>query len=101
MRFNEEDIGSNLMYALTSGLYSRDVSAIREYFQNAYDPPANATKIEITFDNGGVNCSITDNGEGMDEGELRRALGVGIYTKEGTSEGISVKLHHYLLYACF
>ena len=88
MKFNDEDIGSNLMYALTNGLYSRDVSAIREYFQNAYDPPALATEVSINFDNNGLNCSIKDNGTGMDSDDLRRALGVGIFTKNKDSEGI-------------
>lgn len=88
MKFNEEDIGSNLMYAITNGLYSRDVSAIREYFQNAYDPPALATEVSINFDNNGLNCSIKDNGTGMDSDDLRRALGVGIFTKNKDSEGI-------------
>ena len=88
MKFNDDDIGSNLMYAITSGLYSRDVSAIREYFQNAYDPPASASEIHIDFDNNGLNCVIKDNGNGMDDGELKRALGVGIYTKKQDSEGI-------------
>ncbi len=88
MKFNEEDIGSNLMYAITSGLYSRDVSAIREYFQNAYDPPAFATEISINFDNKGLNCFIKDNGAGMDDNDLKRALGVGIFTKKEDSEGI-------------
>lgn len=89
MKFNEEDIGSNLMYAITNGLYSRDVSAIREYFQNAYDPPALANEISINFDNNGLNCSIKDNGAGMDANDLRQALGVGIYTKKRQdSEGI-------------
>jgi len=88
MKFNEKDIGSNLMYAITSGLYSKDVSTIREYFQNAYDPPALATEININFENNGINCSIKDNGAGMDEDGLRRALGVGIYTKNKESEGI-------------
>ena len=88
MQFNDDDIGSNLMFAITNGLYSRDVSAIREYFQNAYDPPALATEITINFDNNGLNCSIKDNGIGMDEADLRKALGVGIYTKNKDSEGI-------------
>ncbi len=88
MKFYEEDIGSNLMYAITNGLYSMDVSAIREYFQNAYDPPALATEINITFDNNGLNCSIKDNGTGMDTDDLKRALGVGIFTKKQDSEGI-------------
>lgn len=88
MKFNEEDIGSNLMYAITSGLYSRDVSAIREYFQNAYDPPTLATEININFENNGLDCSIRDNGAGMDADGLKKALGVGIYTKNKESEGI-------------
>ncbi len=88
MKFNEEDIGSNLMYAITNGLYSRDVSTIREYFQNAYDPPALATEINIDFDNNGLNCSIKDNGTGMNADDLKRALGVGIFTKKEDSEGI-------------
>lgn len=88
MKFDDGDIGSNLMYAITNGLYSRDVSAIGEHFQNAYDAPALATEININFDNNGLNCSIKDNGTGMDNDDLKHALGVGIFTKDKDSEGI-------------
>jgi hypothetical protein len=88
MEFKDEDFGSNLMYAITSGLYSRDISCVREYFQNAYDPPAFASKIKMSLENNGINFVITDDGSGMDEESLKKALGVGIYTKNKDSEGI-------------
>ena len=68
------------MYALTSGLYSGKLSFIREYVQNAYDPPANASKVEISLEND-INLIIKDNGNGMSKKELEGALGVGLYTK--------------------
>lgn len=88
MKFIDKDFGSNLMYAITEGLYSKDISCIREYFQNAYDPPALASRIDINLENGGVNCIIKDYGKGMDENTLKRALGVGIFTKDRTAEGV-------------
>ena len=68
------------MFAITSGLYSRSLSCIREYVQNAYDPPANAKSVKIYSENG-TNWIIEDDGEGMSDVELSRALDVGRYTK--------------------
>ncbi len=80
VKFNSDQVGSNLMFAITSGLYSRSLSCIREYIQNAYDPPANAKNVKIYSENG-TNWIIEDDGEGMNNIELARALDVGRYTK--------------------
>lgn len=89
MKFENDQIGSNLMLAITTGMYARSLSCLREYVQNSYDKPSLATKIEITSENSGVNWVITDNGVGMNEAELTKALGVGVYTKDyGETEGL-------------
>ena len=80
MKFSSDQVGSNLMFAITSGLYSRSLSCIREYIQNAYDPPASAINVRIYNENG-TNWVIENDGEGMNEMELARAIDVGRYTK--------------------
>lgn len=88
MKFTDELIGSNLMLALTTGLYSRNLSCIREYVQNSYDQPSGASIIQISSENG-INWILKDNGKGMDEEQLRKALGVGLFTKNfEKSEGM-------------
>jgi len=88
MKFENNMVGSNLMLAITNGLYSRSLSCIREYVQNAYDQPSSAKRIDINLENG-LNWIINDDGSGMNESELKIALGVGIYTKNyGKAEGI-------------
>ena len=77
------------MLAITTGMYARSLSCLREYVQNSYDKPSLATRVDINSENNGVNWVITDNGAGMDETELRKALGVGVYTKDyGENEGL-------------
>ena len=76
------------MFALTTGLYSRNLSCIREYVQNSYDEPSEASNIQISIENG-INLLIKDNGKGMNEEDLRKSLGVGLFTKDfGKSEGM-------------
>ena len=88
MKFTDEFLGSNVMFALTTGLYSRNLSCIREYVQNSYDQPSGASRIEISSENG-INWILKDNGKGMDEEQLRKAFGVGLYTKSfDKSEGM-------------
>lgn len=80
MQFTDELLGSNLMFAITTGLYSRNLSCIREYIQNSYDDPSSASKVNISLENG-INLVLKDDGKGMDEDQLTKALGVGLYTK--------------------
>lgn len=84
MQFDKDQLASNLMEAITTGLYSRKLDCIREYVQNSYD--ARATEVEISIENG-VHCVIEDNGSGMDWSELIKALGVGPYNKKPDDEG--------------
>jgi hypothetical protein len=88
MQFTDELLGSNLMFAITTGLYSRNLSCIREYIQNSYDDPSSASSVKITLENG-INLILKDDGKGMDEEQLTKALGVGLYTKNfEKSEGM-------------
>jgi hypothetical protein len=88
MKFTNDLFGSNLMFAITTGLYSRNLSCIREYVQNSYDEPSGASNVNISLENG-INLVIKDNGKGMDEEQLTKALGVGLYTKNfEKSEGM-------------
>ena len=88
MQFTNELLGSNLMFALTTGLYSRNLSCIREYVQNSYDESSAASSVQISIENG-INLIIKDNGKGMNEEDLRKSLGVGLFTKNfEKSEGM-------------
>ncbi len=80
MQFTNELLGSNLMFAITTGLYSRNLSCIREYIQNSYDEPSSASTVTISLEND-INLVLKDDGKGMDEEQLTKALGVGLYTK--------------------
>lgn len=88
MKFTNDLLGSNIMLAITNGLYSRNLSCVREYIQNSYDDPSSASIVQITLENGN-NLAIRDNGRGMDEEQLTKALGIGLFTKNfDTSEGM-------------
>ena len=86
MKFTDDKLASNLMNAITTGLYSRKLDCIREYLQNSYD--AHATSVDIRIENG-LHCVIEDNGDGMSISELEDAVGVGLYNKDPTvDEGV-------------
>ncbi|MCX6678907.1 MAG: ATP-binding protein [Methanothrix sp.] len=84
MQFTGELIGSRLIETLTWGLYDGNLNCLREYIQNSID--SKADRIEIYFENKN-NLVIKDNGSGMDEKELTKALGIGISEKSDDAVG--------------
>ncbi len=84
MKFNKSDIGSGLFEAVTFGLYGDNINCVREYIQNGVD--AGAKNIWVYTENMNT-LTIRDDGEGMNEKELKDALKVGISNKTGKNVG--------------
>jgi hypothetical protein len=83
--FTDAAVGAKLLEAITAGLYDGNLNCLREYVQNSID--SKAKKVDITFENSGTTLIIQDNGEGMDEKELREALEIGKSNKTGPAIG--------------
>lgn len=83
MEFKNEDIGIKILEIITSGLYDGNKNCLREYVQNCIDSHAN--RIDIYFEDN--NLIIKDNGSGMDESDLKTALGIGLSKKEEEDVG--------------
>ena len=96
------EVGGELLDILSRGLYSDAKDALREYVQNGVD--AEAEHILITVD--GSQAVIRDNGQGMNEEEIRIARrfgmsekspgemvgyrGIGIYSAFGICEEMTI-----------
>ena len=96
------EVGGELLDILSRGLYSDAKDALREYVQNGVD--AEAEHILITVD--GSQAVIRDDGQGMDEEEVRIARrfgmsekspremvgyrGIGIYSAFGICEEMTI-----------
>lgn len=78
VEYTGEDIGSEVLYALSKGLYSDANHVVREYLQNAVD--AYPENINMTVQ--GRNIYIYDDGEGMDEDGIHTCRKVGICYKD-------------------
>jgi hypothetical protein len=77
IKITKHDIGAEIISILTKGMYPDPRDALREYVQNGVD--ANAKNIEIKIR--GNSIVIEDDGEGMDEGTMRKAIRIGISDK--------------------
>src|SRR5437588_5736400 len=78
IEFTGDNIGDFLLNVLTVGLYNQPDLIIREYIQNSHDaicawplqPKPGRVDIRIDW----PNIHIFDNGPGMDQSELIRAM---------------------------
>jgi len=77
MKLSKFDIGGEIISILTRGMYPDPKDAIREYIQNGID--AQATKISVKV--GQNSVIIQDDGNGMDQKTMRRAVRVGVSDK--------------------
>ncbi len=84
MEFTDEIIGARLIETITAGLYDGNLNCVREYVQNSVDE--GAKNIEIFLENGNT-LVIRDDGPGMDEPALKKALSIGVSSKEGGQIG--------------
>ena len=73
----KHDIGAEIISILTKGMYFDPRDALREYVQNGID--ANAQNIEIKIR--GNSIVVEDDGCGMDEETMRKAVRIGISDK--------------------
>jgi len=73
----KHDIGAEIISILTKGMYFDPRDALREYVQNAID--ANAQNIGIKIR--GNSIVVEDDGCGMDEETMRKAVRIGISDK--------------------
>lgn len=80
IKYTEEDIGSEVLYALSKGLYSEPYHVVREYLQNAVD--AFPKTIDLTIQNNSIY--FYDDGEGMDYHDIDVCRKVGITEKDPT-----------------
>jgi hypothetical protein len=83
--FTDAAVGAKLLEAITAGLYDGNLNCLREYVQNSID--SSAKRVDLSFENGRTNLIIQDDGQGMDEGELREALEIGKSKKTGAAIG--------------
>jgi hypothetical protein len=77
IKMTKHDIGAEIISILTKGMYSDPRDALREYVQNGID--ANAQNIEIKIR--GNSIVVEDDGCGMDEETMRKAVRIGISDK--------------------
>ena len=73
----KHDIGAEIISILTKGMYFDPRDALREYVQNGID--ANAQNIEIKIR--GNSIVVEDDGCGMDEETMKKAVRIGISDK--------------------
>ncbi len=71
------DIGAEIISILTKGMYSDPRDALREYIQNSVDAEAKNIEIKIR----GNSIVVEDDGLGMNEETIRRAIRIGISDK--------------------
>jgi len=77
IKITKHDIGGDLISILTRGMYPDPRDTLREYVQNGVD--ANAKNIEIKIR--GNSIVVEDDGDGMDEETILKAIRVGISDK--------------------
>lgn len=77
MKLTKFDIGAEIISILTRGMYPDPRDAVREYIQNAVDAKAPDVSVKIRID----SVVVDDNGVGMNQATLRKAIRVGISDK--------------------
>jgi hypothetical protein len=77
IKMTKHDIGAEIISILTKGMYFDPRDALREYVQNGID--ANAQNIEIKIR--GNSIVVEDDGCGMDEETMKKAVRIGISDK--------------------
>lgn len=77
IKITKYDIGAEIISILTKGMYPDSRDALREYVQNSVDAEAKNIEIKIR----GNSIVVEDDGFGMDEETMRRAIRIGISDK--------------------
>lgn len=76
-RITKHDIGAEIISILTRGMYPDPRDALREYAQNGIDAGATSITIKVR----GNSIVVEDDGTGMDESTMRKAIRIGISDK--------------------
>ena len=77
IKITKHDIGAEVISILTKGMYPDPKDALREYVQNSVDADAQNIAIKVR----GSSIVIEDDGHGMAEETMRRAIRIGISDK--------------------
>lgn len=77
MKVTKQDIGGELLSIITKGMYADPKDALREYIQNGVDALAQKISVKVRHN----SITITDDGKGMAQGIMRKAVRVGISEK--------------------
>ena len=80
MKLNKYDIGGEIISILTKGMYPDPKDALREYIQNGVDAVAKNINLKVRQD----SIVVEDNGNGMNQDMMRKAIRVGISEKNPT-----------------
>lgn len=77
VKITKHDIGAEIISILTKGMYPEPCDALREYVQNGIDADAKNIDIKIRAN----SVIVDDNGHGMDEETIKKAVRVGLSDK--------------------
>ena len=77
VKITRHDIGAEILSILTRGMYIDPRDALREYVQNGIDAEAKNIDIKVR----GSSIVVQDDGAGMDEVTMKKAIRVGISDK--------------------
>lgn len=77
IKITKYDIGAEIISILTKGMYPDPRDALREYVQNSVDADAKNIEIKIRGD----SIVVEDDGYGMNEETMRKAVRIGISDK--------------------
>lgn len=77
VKITKHDIGAEIISILTKGMYLDPRDALREYVQNGIDGGAKSIEIKIR----GSSIVVEDDGYGMDEVTMKKAIRIGISDK--------------------
>lgn len=77
VRITKHDIGAEIISILTRGMYPDPCDALREYVQNGIDAESKSIEIKVR----GSSIVVEDDGIGMDEETMKKAIRIGISDK--------------------
>lgn len=77
VRITKHDIGAEIISILTRGMYPDPCDALREYVQNGIDAESKRIEIKVR----GSSIVVEDDGIGMDEEIMKKAIRIGISDK--------------------
>lgn len=77
VKITRHDIGAEIISILTRGMYPDPCDALREYVQNGIDAESKSIEIKVR----GNSIVVEDDGIGMDEETMKKAIRIGVSDK--------------------